>query len=92
VELVGKQTSRTRVQFSVRDTGRGIPPEVMSTLFDTFRRRSKPGEYTFSSAGLGLSICRKLVAAMGGELKVETALSCGTRFYFEVELPLASRL
>jgi signal transduction histidine kinase len=92
VELAAKQTSRTRLEFSVRDTGRGIPPEVMSSLFDTFRRRTKPGEYTFSSAGLGLAICRKLVSAMGGELKVETAPDYGTRFYFEIELPLASRL
>jgi signal transduction histidine kinase len=64
----------------------------MSSLFDTFRRRSKPGEYTFSSAGLGLAICRKLVAAMGGELMVDTAPDYGTRFYFEIELQLASRL
>jgi signal transduction histidine kinase len=92
VELAAKQTSRTRLEFSVRDTGRGIPAEVMSSLFDTFRRRTKPGDYTFSSAGLGLAICRKLVSAMGGELKVDTAPDYGTRFYFEVELPMASRL
>jgi signal transduction histidine kinase len=92
VEVIGKQVTRTRVEFSVRDTGRGIPPQVMSTLFDTFRRRQKAGEYTFSSAGLGLSICRKLVEAMGGELRVETELEAGTRFSFELELPHASKL
>ena len=92
VEVTGTQLSRTRVEFSVRDTGRGIPPQVMSTLFDAFRRRQKAGEYTFSSAGLGLSICRKLVEMMGGELKVETAPEAGTRFYFELDLPLASKM
>jgi signal transduction histidine kinase len=80
------------VEFSVRDTGRGIPPQVMTTLFDAFRRRQKAGEYTFSSAGLGLSICRKLVEVMGGELHVETAPEAGTRFYFELDLPLASKM
>ena len=92
VDVTAKQLSRTRVEFSVRDTGRGIPPQVMSTLFDAFRRRQKAGEYTFSSAGLGLSICRKLVEVMGGELHVETAPEAGTRFYFELDLPLASRM
>ena len=92
VELSARQLSRTRLEFSVKDTGRGIPPEVMNCLFETFRRRRNAGEYTFSSAGLGLSICRKLVAAMQGELKVETAPNAGTRFSFELELAVAPRL
>jgi signal transduction histidine kinase len=76
----------------VRDTGRGIPEEVMSSLFDTFRPRGTSGEFTFSSAGLGLSICRKLVAAMGGELAVDTAPGYGTRFSFTLELPQSTRM
>ena len=92
VEVIAKQTSRTRVEFAIQDTGRGIPPQVMTTLFDAFRRRVKPGEYFFSSAGLGLSICRKLIEAMGGTLRVETELEKGTRFSFEIDLPPASAL
>ena len=92
VELSAKQLSRTRLAFSVQDTGRGIPPEVMSCLFETFRRRRNAGEYTFSSAGLGLSICRKLVAAMGGALQVDTNAAEGTRFSFELDLAVAPRL
>jgi signal transduction histidine kinase len=91
VEVTATPRSRTRVEFSVRDTGRGIPESVMGTLFDAFRRRVKPGEYVFSSAGLGLSICQKLVSAMKGELKVETALEKGTRFHFEIDLPHVTR-
>ena len=77
------------IEFSVRDTGRGIPPQSMATLFEPFRRRQKPGEYTFSGSGLGLSICRKLVEAMGSVLQVETAPGYGTRFYFVLDLPPA---
>ena len=91
VEITVKSPSRSRLEFSVRDTGRGIPPQVMSSLFDPFRRRD-PGDYAFSSAGLGLSICRKLVAAMGGTLGVETSETNGTRFFFELELPVVTRL
>ncbi len=89
VEVTARQTSSRGIEFSVRDTGRGIPPQSMATLFEPFRRRQKPGEYAFSGSGLGLSICRKLVEAMGSSLQVETAPSYGTRFYFTLDLPLA---
>jgi signal transduction histidine kinase len=61
----------------------------MATLFEPFRRRQKAGEYAFSGSGLGLSICRKLVEAMGSTLQVETQQGVGTRFFFELDLPLA---
>jgi signal transduction histidine kinase len=89
VEVTARQTTPRGIEFSVRDTGRGIPPQSMATLFEPFRRRQKPGEYAFSGSGLGLSICRKLVEAMGSNLQVETAPSYGTRFYFTLDLPLA---
>jgi len=92
VEVICKQLSRTRIEFSVKDTGRGIPPQVLVTLFDAFRRRQRPGDYTFSSAGLGLSICQKLVHAMSGELQVDTQLEKGTRFFFVLDMPLAPKM
>jgi signal transduction histidine kinase len=90
VEVRGDQGDGTKLEFSVRDTGRGIPPHAMLTLFEAFRRRQKQGEYAFSGAGLGLSICRKLVEAMHSTLRVETSAESGTRFFFELDLPLAS--
>ena len=92
VEVMARQTNRTLLEFSVQDTGRGIPPQAMNTLFLPFRRRVKSGDYKFSGAGLGLSICRKLVEAMGSELKVDTSPSSGTRFFFELDVPQASQL
>jgi signal transduction histidine kinase len=89
VEVRGDQREGSRVEFSVRDTGRGIPPHAMLTLFEPFRRRQKQGEYAFSGAGLGLSICRKLVEAMHSTLRVETGAETGTRFFFELDLPLS---
>ena len=89
VEVTARDTGARGVEFSVRDTGRGIPPQSMVTLYEPFRRRQKPGEYAFSGSGLGLSICRKLVEAMGSTLEVETAPGEGTRFHFVLDLPLA---
>jgi len=89
VEVTARQSAPRWIEFSVRDTGRGIPPQSMATLFEPFRRRQKQGEYAFSGSGLGLSICRKLVEAMGSTLQVETEQGTGTRFFFELDLPLA---
>jgi signal transduction histidine kinase len=61
----------------------------MAMLFEPFRRRQKDRDYAFSGSGLGLSICRKLVEAMKGDLNVETSSGAGTRFFFTLELPLA---
>jgi len=91
VEVLCEEKDRTRIEFSVRDTGRGIPAQVMTNLFEAFRQRQSPGDYAFSSAGLGLSICEKLVRAMGGALRVDTELEKGTRFYFSLELPQPTR-
>lgn len=77
-----------RVRCSVSDTGRGIPEGAMATLFEPFRRRHQGGDYAFSGSGLGLSICRKLVEAMGSSLEVETAPGEGTTFSFELRLPV----
>jgi signal transduction histidine kinase len=87
VTVTCRELDRSLIEFSVQDTGRGIPPHVVGSLFEAFRQRQTPGDYAFSSAGLGLSICQKLVRAMGGDLGVETELEKGTRFHFILDLP-----
>ena len=79
--------SSTLVEFWVEDTGRGIPDSVLAMLFDGFR----PGSVgiRFSSAGLGLAICRNLIEKMDSRLVVDTAVDAGTRFSFRIELPPA---
>jgi len=89
VHVSAEERGPTTIEFSVRDTGRGIPPQAMAMLFEPFRRRQKERDYAFSGSGLGLSICRKLVEAMKGDLKVETAPGAGTRFFFALDLPRA---
>jgi len=91
VELTGVARGFHHVEFSVRDTGHGITPEGIANLFRPFRRtqaRGRRGGYHFSGTGLGLAMCRKLLEAMGAELKYETRPDWGTRFYFKVELPI----
>ena len=87
VEVKLTEVTDEIVECSVRDTGRGVPAAAMPTLFEPFRRRQQSGDYAFSGSGLGLSICRKLVEAMGAELSVSTAQGEGTRFSFRLVLP-----
>ena len=89
VEVAAEPRGPLRLEFSVRDTGPGIPSDALLKLYQPFRREpGRPGYY-FSGTGLGLVICQRLVAAMGSELQVETRSGWGTRFYFETEIPPA---
>ncbi len=87
VEIAVRSTGASRVEFSVRDTGKGYTSDAMDSLYEPFRRSRDGKKYGFSGAGLGLAISRKLVAAMGSDLLVETRPVWGTRFYFELEMP-----
>lgn len=92
VEIRVTEHGEDRVEFSVRDTGRGIPADILATLYQPFRRTDgRSSGYYFSGSGLGLAICRKLVRVMGSDLHVETELNAGTRFFFELNLPSIDR-
>ncbi len=91
VELAARRLTRTRLEFSVRDTGNGLEADTVRLLCQPVRKRSPDLRQHFSSSGLGLAICRKLVKAMGGRLEVETGPE-GTRFTFALELPPANAL
>ncbi|HET8712380.1 MAG TPA: HAMP domain-containing sensor histidine kinase [Gemmatimonadales bacterium] len=87
VEVTALDVDVNRIEFAVRDSGRGIDPATVATLFDPMRKVAGRAGRLFSQTGLGLSICRKLVEAMGSELRVETRVGWGTRFSFVLELP-----
>jgi signal transduction histidine kinase len=79
----------SHVEFAVQDTGPGIHASAQETLFQPFRRSSGARRATFSSTGLGLAITQRLVAALGSQLKYDTAPGKGTRFFFTLDLPIA---
>jgi signal transduction histidine kinase len=93
VELTATPVDGNTVEFAVRDSGPGIAPEALNTLYQPFRREpNRQTGYCFSGTGLGLAICRRLVAAMGSQLQVESRRDWGTRFSFRIHLPPASML
>lgn len=90
VTVLAELSGDRSIEFSVRDTGRGIPLEEQARLFHPFRKSAHRSGHFFSGSGLGLSIARRLVAAMSSELQIESAPGEGSVFYFRVELPPAS--
>ncbi|MBI1979214.1 MAG: PAS domain-containing sensor histidine kinase [Elusimicrobia bacterium] len=68
------------IEFSVKDTGKGIPPESQSTIFEKFKQ--VPG--TKSGSGLGLAISKYIVEAHGGRIALESQLSHGTKVFFTI--------
>ncbi|NOY45974.1 MAG: response regulator [Deltaproteobacteria bacterium] len=76
------------VCFEVEDTGPGIPPEARDRVFRPFEQLEPPDRRRHGGTGLGLTICRDLVALMGGTVRLEEGAGGGARF--RVELPLAA--
>lgn len=72
------------LRIGVADTGIGIPDDKIATIFDPFTQAEQSTTRRFGGTGIGLSICRRLVEAMGGELRVRSTVGIGSEFWFEI--------
>ncbi len=84
--LLAAEEIKSSVQFSVRDTGRGIEAERLSSIFDRFNPFSEKG------SGLGLALVRRLVESLGGQIAVESRLGHGTTFRFTLPVAVAAEV
>ncbi len=83
---VRESESHAVIRFSVRDTGIGIAPDDIGKIFDPFAQADSSDTRRHGGTGLGLTICRQLVEAMGGTIGVESEVSSGSTFWFELTL------
>lgn len=70
------------VRFEVRDTGIGVTPEMLPSLFDAFEQGDASATRVHGGTGLGLAITRRLVLMMGGEVGADSKLGSGSTFWF----------
>lgn len=86
IRRLRQEAGIVRLCFSVCDTGIGIAPEHQELIFNEFSQAEGSNTRRFGGSGLGLTISRQLVQAMGGVLKLESTLGQGSRFYFELPI------
>jgi PAS domain S-box-containing protein len=89
IKVLALDAAKVTVQFAVSDTGIGIAEKNQQLIFSGFTQAEASITRRFGGTGLGVAISQSLVALMGGELKLTSALGQGSRFYFTLELPLA---
>ncbi|MEJ6005121.1 response regulator [Paucibacter sp. AS339] len=88
LRVLQRSAQDVTLEFSVSDTGIGIAPENQARIFSGFTQAEASTTRRYGGTGLGVAISQRLVALMGGELKLLSTLGQGSRFYFSISLPL----
>lgn len=86
IKVCSQNQNHLQLQFSVCDTGIGIPPDKMKMLFRPFTQVDASTTREYGGTGLGLTICRRLVEMMGGQIDVQSKPGIGSTFWFTIQI------
>jgi two-component system, sensor histidine kinase and response regulator len=86
VQVLETRVDAVRVRVAVSDSGIGISEAQLARVFEGFTQAEASTTRRFGGSGLGLVICKRLVAMMGGQLEVTSKMNEGSRFWFDISL------
>ncbi|MFJ4248255.1 sensor histidine kinase [Pseudomonas sp. NPDC089741] len=89
VRISAQLEGADRVRFAVRDSGIGIAPELHGALFEDFSQVDSPLQKRLRGTGLGLSLCKRFAALLGGEVGLESTPGVGSTFFVIIPLAIA---
>lgn len=89
IEILG---DKARIFFSVRDTGIGIVPEKLSTIFESFTQATSDTTRLYGGTGLGLAIVKKLIDMLNGAIMVKSRIDEGSEFIFEIDFKMVGEI
>lgn len=88
VSVSARPEGERHVRFSVRDTGIGIPEHMLGALFEDFVQVDSPLQKRLRGTGLGLALCRRFAALLGGSVGVSGTVGQGSEFHVTVPIAL----
>jgi len=86
-EICCQDKEHVGVKFMVKDTGIGIPDEKIKSIFENFNQLDLSSTKKYGGTGLGLTISKKLIELMGGEIQVSSQLYKGSTFVVDLKFP-----
>ncbi len=91
VRELSRNGNQAKVEFTVTDTGIGIPKEMHTAIFDGFTQASADTTRQYGGTGLGLAICKKLIELQGGTIFIESEPGKGSSFRFAITLGVSEK-